>query len=100
MRRITRCNFILAVGLLTLWPAAHAQQTQTLPRIAFLTSTSPESSPTADAFRQGLHDLGYIEGQNIFVEWRWSRGKSELFPEFVAYDVRFYVYLIVVPNVL
>jgi putative ABC transport system substrate-binding protein len=97
---MTICNFILAVGLLTLWPAAHAQQTQTLPRIAFLTSTSPESSPTAAAFRQGLHDLGYIENQNIVVEWRWSRGKSELFPEFVAEVVRLNVDVIVVANVL
>ncbi len=100
MSRMTIRIFLLAVGLLTLWPAAHAQQTQPLPRIAFLTSTSPESSPTADAFRQGLHDLGYVEGQNIIVEWRWSRGKSELFPEFVAEMVRLKVDVIVVANIL
>ena len=75
-----------------------AQQTNKLPRIAFLTSTSPENSPTADGFRQGLHDLGYVEGRNVTVEWRWSRGKSELFPAFVAEMVRLNVDVIVVAN--
>ena len=104
-----RRDFINAIiGSAAGWPVVasaqqsttptQAQQTNKLPRIAFLTSTSPENSPTADGFRQGLHDLGYVEGRNITVEWRWSRGKSELFPAFVAEMVRLNVDVIVVAN--
>jgi hypothetical protein len=42
-----------------------------MPRIAFLTTTAPGSSPTTDAFREGLRELGYVEDQNISIEWRW-----------------------------
>src|SRR5262249_36425094 len=104
-----RRDFIKAIiGSAAGWPVVafaqqsttptQAQQTNKLPRIAFLTSTSPKNSPTADGFRQGLHDLGYVEGRNITVEWRWSRGKSELFPAFVAEMVRLNVDVIVVAN--
>jgi putative ABC transport system substrate-binding protein len=89
---------ILAAGLLATLPLAQAQQTHKLPRIAFLTSVSPEHSPTAEGFRQGLHDLGYVEGRNIIIEWRSSQGKSELFPAFVTEMMRLNVDVIVVAN--
>jgi putative tryptophan/tyrosine transport system substrate-binding protein len=69
-----------------------------VPRIAFLTTTSPESSPTTDAFRRGLRDLGWVEGQNIIVGWRWGRGSTERFPDFAAEVVRLKVDLIVAAN--
>jgi ABC-type uncharacterized transport system substrate-binding protein len=87
---------VLALSL-THAPLARAQAGN-VPRIAFLTTTSPENSPTTEAFRRGLRDLGYVEGQNIIVEYRWGRGSTERFPEFVAEAVRLKVDLIVAAN--
>jgi putative tryptophan/tyrosine transport system substrate-binding protein len=89
---------ILAVVILTTPLDIHGQQTGKLPRIAFLSTTSPGSSPTTDAFLQGLRDLGYVEGQNILMEWRWGRGTTERFPEFAADVVRLHVDVIVAAN--
>jgi putative ABC transport system substrate-binding protein len=58
----------------------------------------PGSSPTTDAFRQGLSDLGYVEGQNIVIEWRWGRGSPEQFPQFAAEMVKLKVDVIVAAN--
>jgi putative ABC transport system substrate-binding protein len=69
-----------------------------VPRIAFLTTTMPGSSPTTDGFRQGLRDLGYVEGQNIVIEWRWGRGSTERFPQFAAEAVKLNVDVIVAAN--
>jgi len=80
---------------------AEAQQTQkAIPRIAFLTTTSPEDSPNpaVDGFRQGLRDLGYVEGQTITIEWRWGRGRTDQFPKFAAEVVRLKVDVIVAAN--
>ena len=95
-RRELIVTFVL--GLLVVPPAAEAEQAGKVPRIVFLTTTSPESSPTTDAFRRGLRDLGYVEGQNLAVEWRWGRGSTERFPDFVAEAVRLKVDLIVAAN--
>src|SRR5215468_12320089 len=100
---MNRRTFLGAVtgGLLTAPLAAEAQQTRkAIPRIAFLTTTSPEDSPNpgVDGFRQGLRDLGYIEGQTIAIEWRWGRGSPEQFPAFAAEAVRLKVDVIVAAN--
>jgi putative tryptophan/tyrosine transport system substrate-binding protein len=78
----------------TLW----AQQSGKVPRIGFISTTSPGTSPATEAFVQALRDLGYVEGQNITVEWRWGRGKTERFPEFAADLVRLKVDAIVAAN--
>jgi putative ABC transport system substrate-binding protein len=89
----------LAGGLLAAPLAAGAQQAvKGVPRIAFLTTTSPENSPTTDAFRRGLRELGYLEGRNIAVEYRWGRGTTERFPEFATDAVRLHVDVIVAAN--
>jgi len=75
---------VLILSLILVAIAAEAQQTGNVPRIAFLSTTFPEKSPTTDAFRQSLRDLGYIEGKNIAIDWRWGRGSTERFPEFAA----------------
>jgi hypothetical protein len=49
-----------------------------------LTSTTPQDSPTGDALKQGLRELGYVEGRNIIIEWRSSSGFPERFPELAA----------------
>src|SRR5262249_16188471 len=60
--------------------------------------TMPGSSPTTDGFRQGLRELGYIEGQNIIIEWRWGRGSTDRFAEFAAEVVKLNVDVIVAAN--
>jgi putative ABC transport system substrate-binding protein len=66
--------------------AADAQQPVKVSRIGYL-GGSP-SSPLLEPFRQGLRDLGWIEGQNIAIEYRWTEGRAERFPEIVAELVR------------
>ena len=78
-RKIT--GLALSALLLALGLPAHAQQTTKIPRIGFLsgraaaTPTTPDSN--TDAFRQGLRDLGYIEGRNILIEYRYAEGKPD-----------------------
>jgi putative ABC transport system substrate-binding protein len=63
--------------------AAEAQQPSNVPRIGFLASgASAESPPRLATFQQGLHDLGYVEGRNIRIEYRWADGKMERLPAF------------------
>ncbi len=77
--------------------AAGAQQPGKMPRIGFLMGGSPASSgPLIEAFRQGLRELGYVEGQNITLERRYAEGKVELLPDLTAELVRLRVDVIVV----
>ena len=68
---------------------AQAQQPKKIPRIGYLTAqTSSAEFPRIDAFRQGLRALGYVEGQNIAIEYRSMDGKLERLPEVAAELVR------------
>jgi putative ABC transport system substrate-binding protein len=67
----------LTGGLLTSSLAAEAQQARKVYRIAVLGN---ENNPPWEGFRQGLRDLGYVEGRNVTMEWRWSEGKPDRFP--------------------
>jgi putative tryptophan/tyrosine transport system substrate-binding protein len=72
-----RREFIRLIGGAAAWPlAARAQQSRKLPRVGVLVSASPPH-PFADAFRRGLRALGYTEGQNIAVEFRYTEGRSD-----------------------
>ena len=86
----------LGVLLLAFCFSAQAQQTGKIPRIGFQLD-SPASAVTerTEAFRQGLRDLGYIEGRNIIIEWRSAEGKLERRSEIAAELVRLKVDLIV-----
>src|SRR5205823_11618464 len=55
--------------------AAQAQQPKKDPRIGYLSATEPQ--PRDEAFRQGLRELGYVEGQTILIEWRFAEGKPD-----------------------
>src|SRR6516162_1548020 len=74
---IRRREFIVTLGGAAAWPlAARAQLRSRLPRVGLLWPGSPPDKWDA-AFRQGLHSLGYVEGQNILLEYRWAEGKQE-----------------------
>jgi putative ABC transport system substrate-binding protein len=73
-----------------------AQQPTKIPRIAYLAGSSPSAmSARTDAFRQGLRELGYVEGKTIVVEWRFGEGKADQVPRLVAELVRLKVNVIV-----
>ena len=83
----------LALGSVYL---AAAQQAKKVPRIGYLSGTSPSvNSARVEAFRQGLHELGYVEGKNIIVEWRYAGGKLDRLPALAAELVRLKVDVIV-----
>ena len=85
---------LLASLLLTTSPVA-SQQTK-VPRIGFLGATySSTNSARIEGFRQGLRELGYVEGKNIVIEYRWAEGKSERLPDLAAELVRLKVDIIV-----
>ena len=81
-----RREFIALVGSVAAWPlAARAQQAQKVARIGFLGSTfaSPWKS-RVEAFQSGLHDLGYVEGKNIAIEFRWAEENYDQLPLLAA----------------
>jgi ABC-type uncharacterized transport system substrate-binding protein len=76
---------LLAVFLLAAPLASQAQAPAKVPRIGFLGTGAPaETAPRVEAFRQGLRDLGYVEGRNIAIEYRWADGKVERLPAFAV----------------
>src|SRR5437764_1229512 len=92
-----RRAFLSAVilGLLAA-PAVEAQQVGKIPRVGFVEAGSRSANQHfADAFRAGLHERGYVEGQNITVEERWAEGKIERFPDLLADLLRLKVDVIV-----
>jgi putative tryptophan/tyrosine transport system substrate-binding protein len=85
--------FALSALLLALCLPADAQQLKKVPRIGFLSPTSDDSR--VEAFRQGLRELGYVEGQNITIEYRWAEGRFERLPDLAMELVRLNVDLVV-----
>ena len=86
----------LITVLLSTAPSATAQQPARVPRIGYLTGATPDGqSARIEAFRQGLRDLGYIEGKNIIIEYRYAEEKLERLPALAAELVRLKVDVIV-----
>ncbi len=72
---------LFAVFLVAAPLAAEAQAPAKVSRIGFLASgVAAGTAPRLEVFRQGLHDLGYVEGRNIVIEYRWAEGKVERLP--------------------
>ena len=84
-------------GGLLVAPLAAEAQARKVPRVGFLYRGSPAPSQEIDAFQRGLRELGYIEGQNIAVEYRFARGQVERLPELAAELVRLNPDVIVAP---
>ena len=94
MRFFLTLLFVLALSI----PVA-AQQVPKVPRIGYLTigyaPTEARRAPLREAFLQGLRELGYVEGKNILIEYRYAEGKSERFPDLAAELVHLKVNIIV-----
>jgi putative tryptophan/tyrosine transport system substrate-binding protein len=87
----------LSAMLFALSVSAEAQQPKKVPRIGYLSNTDPVGESTrSEAIRLALRELGYIEGQNIAIEYRYAEGKVDRAPELAAELVRLKVDLIVV----
>ena len=84
--RTINISFILVAALaLALGTAAQAQQPTKIPQIGFLGATSMTAiADRVEAFRQGLRELGYIEGKNILIEWRFAEGNDNRLPVLAA----------------
>ena len=91
-------SILVAMMLLAVGVTAQAQQPKKIPRIGYLTLSSSSPSPLQEAFRDGLRQLGYIEGQNIHIEYRYAAGKVERLDELAADLVGLKVDVIVASN--
>src|SRR5215469_18556512 len=95
---MTRRQFITLIGAAAAtWPlAARAQQATRLPTIGFLGANTPSAqSQWTTAFERRLRELGWIEGRNVAIEYRWAETRFERSPEIIAEFVRLKVDVIV-----
>ena len=97
MKTATRTGFVLfAFVLVGFAAAAHAQQPTKVPRIGYLGGTTAAAyAGRIEAFRQGLRELGYVEGKNIVIERRFAEGKPDRLSELAAELVRLKVDIVV-----
>src|SRR5215510_1214126 len=100
LRKILVCQ--LTTALLSVAPFVGAQQQTRFPRIGYVSGTGVSKSPgpQVEAFRQGLRDVGYVEGKNIQVEYRYSLDGRDSMSDLTTELVRLKVDVLVVPTTL
>jgi ABC-type uncharacterized transport system substrate-binding protein len=97
---VRRRKFISLLGGAAAWPfAARAQQQPAMPIVGFLDPRSPDDViDRLRAFRQGLKEIGYVEGENMAIEYRWAENQIDRLPALAADLVRRQVALLAVPG--
>src|SRR2546425_11161778 len=96
MKKAGVLSIRVVVALLAVAVIAEAQQPKKVPRIGLLSPFSPSAAALwHEAFRQGLRDLGWVEGKNIIIEYRYAEGRVDILPELAAELVRRNVDIIV-----
>jgi putative ABC transport system substrate-binding protein len=94
--QIRRREFVLG-GAVAAWPLSTRAQPSAMPVIGFVHLTSLEANrENLPTFREGLADVGYIEGKNVAIEYRWAQGRNDRLPTLVAELVRLQVSVIVI----
>jgi ABC-type uncharacterized transport system substrate-binding protein len=94
MKKATLLSILVVAGLLAGGVIAEAQQTGKVPRIGFISTSAAPS----DSFREGMHDLGYVENKNVLIENRNAEGRLDRIPALVNELVQQKVDVIVAPN--